>query len=225
MVKPGVTVCITSFNRFDLLCQCLDTFFKFNTYQIEKILIIEDSGILSLKEKILKKYGDKVVLIFNELNIGQVKSIDKLYNLVCTEYIFHIEEDYFFYKKNFIEDSLLILENNININQVWIKGQTLQKNQIDYYLEPKTYEIEKIKYRMVKSPNCGNWCGFSFNAGLRRLLDYKKMFPQGYGIFHNSETPFLSESNCNTEALKFNYRACQLLEGYCDAVQGESTYK
>lgn len=221
-----VTVCITSFNRFELLCKTLDSFFKYNTYPIEKVIVIEDSGLIEMKNKIIDRYGEKIFLIFNNENIGQVKSIDKMYQLVESEYIFHSEDDYEFYKEGFIEDSLKILENFPNINQVWIRGKMLKKDQIDYYLESEIKEIDNLKFRMVKSPNSECWCGFSFNAGLRRTKDYKDMFPNGYSIYHNYENPFLSEVACNNHAIKFNYRACQLLTGYCDTIgEGQSTYK
>ena len=65
-----VTVCITSFNRFELLCKTLDSFFKYNTYPIERVIVIEDSGLIEMKNKIIDRYGEKIFLIFNNENIG-----------------------------------------------------------------------------------------------------------------------------------------------------------
>ena len=40
----GITLVVTSCNRFDLLVQTLNSFFSKNTYNLDKIIIIEDSG-------------------------------------------------------------------------------------------------------------------------------------------------------------------------------------
>lgn len=221
-----VTMCMTSCNRFELLCRTLDTFFECNTYPINKIYVIEDSGNVDVRDKIQKRYGDKIILLFNETNIGQVASIDKMYDLVDTEYIFHCEEDYVFYKSGFIEDSIKILQGIPEINQVWIRKNMLTPSQSSHYLEDEIKDYNSVKYKMVKSPNSQFWCGFSFNAGLRRKSDYLKMFPQGYKIYHNKEMPYLSEVACNTNAMSFGYRACQLMTGYCDTESYEtSSYK
>jgi hypothetical protein len=221
-----VTVCITACNRFELLCRTLDTFFEFNTYPIKNVYVIEDSGKTEVRDKIQERYGNKITLLFNEINLGQVASIDKMYELVDTEYIFHCEEDYIFYKSGFIENSITILDGLPEINQVWIRENMLTKSQSDHYLESEIKDCNGVKYKMVKSPNSQFWCGFSFNAGLKRKSDYIKMFPQGYKIYHNKEMPYLSEVACNTNAMSFGYRACQLMIGYCDTESYEtSSYK
>ena len=220
-----VTVCITSYNRFEFLSQTIDTFLATNTYLIKTIYVIEDSGKVEMRDKILKRYEDKIHLLFNEKNMGQVASIDKMYEVVDTEYIFHCEDDYIFYIPGYIEASVTILDNIPEINQVWIRKNMLSPSQISHYLEPEIKDCQGVKYRMVKCPNSGFWCGFSFNAGLRRKSDYTKMFPNGYREFYNKENPFFSEVACNTHAMKQGYRACQLLKGYCEHQGvGISTY-
>lgn len=64
------TLCITSFNRFDLLKQTVDSFLATNNYPIERIIIIEDSARQDMKNKIENYFGDKIDFIFNEQNIG-----------------------------------------------------------------------------------------------------------------------------------------------------------
>jgi len=221
-----VTVCLTSCNRFDLLCRTIDTFRKFNTYPIKKFYITEDSGVVSMKEKIEARYGDSVTLLFHSSKKGQVASIDEMYSLVDTDYIFHLEDDYTFYRSGFIEDSIKVLENCENINQVWIRGNMLTESQSEHYLEKEILSVDGVKYKMVISPNSGYWCGFSFNAGIRRRSDYTKIFPNGFTPYHNVEEPYLSEVACNKVAMDNGYRACQLMVGYCDTAGYEdSSYK
>ena len=48
--------------------------------------------------------------IFNERRRGQILSIDRLYSTIDTEYIFHCEDDWEFYKKRFAK-KIWILKN------------------------------------------------------------------------------------------------------------------
>ena len=108
-----VTLVITSCGRFDLLEETLDSFFEYYTYPIKKIIITEDSTEGKKLERLISKYNDKnnnFKLIVNETRLGQLKSIDKAYSEVDTEYIFHCEDDWKFLKKGFIEKSMELME-------------------------------------------------------------------------------------------------------------------
>ena len=178
-MKNYVTVTITSTNRPLLLYKTLESFIKFNSYQyIKEIIIIDDSGIKNCNNIVLdlldnSNYNYKI--IYNSKNIGQISTIDKLYSLVTTEYIFHCEEDWEFYKSGFIEISLEILLTNKKIFTVWLRPynnfKVLNNNQ------PIEKKIINNKYRLLKSfkERDNIWCGFTFNPGLRRLKDYKKL--------------------------------------------------
>ena len=69
----------------------------------------EDTNAI-LKKLNSEKWNSRFMLFLNRENIGQNASIDKMYKNVNTEYIFHCEEDWEFYKSGFIEDSLKVLE-------------------------------------------------------------------------------------------------------------------
>lgn len=92
-----VSVVVTSCGRFDLLHRTLRSFYKFNTYPIEELIIIEDS--------------------FD--NKGQIVRIDEAYSRVKTPYIFHLEDDWEFTHGGFIEKSLEILKDPL-VMQVWL---------------------------------------------------------------------------------------------------------
>ena len=69
------------------------------------------------RSKFIPKNYSKTI-IYNETNIGQIKSIDKnIYSLVKTEFIFHCEDDWEFYSYGFIEKSINILSNNLKYLQ------------------------------------------------------------------------------------------------------------
>ena len=224
-MKP-ITVCLTSCNRFDLLKLTLDSFFSLNAHNflIEKFMITEDSGNLEMKQKILNHYGDKVELFFNEKNIGLLASLDNMYAQVQTPYIFHCEDDWFFQgNPHFLKESLDILEDKNDIHQVWLRPI----HTIFTWIEFDLYEtFSGLEYAMIAKPHLGDWCGFSFNPGLRRLSDYKQMFPNGYSEFiFPGKSMVYSEHNCNKIASAQGYRAAILLQSACDHIgQGHSTY-
>lgn len=220
--NSDVTVIISSCGRFDLLEKTLDSFLSWNSYPLKKILISEDSGKLDMKNKILSKYGNTVELIFNETNLGLLKSLDNLYSKVDTKYVFQIEDDWKFSNhKNFIQESKNVLEERKDIHQVWIRIG-IPNDWIENKLEQTS---NNTLYKMVKQDHCGGlWCGFSFNPSLKRLEDYKNMFQNGYNV-HATGSTVQSEYACNLHVRSLGYRAAQLENKVCLHIgDGRSTY-
>lgn len=226
MTSNKITVCLTSCGRFDLLKKTIDSFLSLNQFpdMIEKFIITEDSGKEDMRQKISDTYGDKIEIIFNEVNKGLFKSLDHMYNQVNTNYIFHCEDDWAFQGNSyFLNQSFEILENRPDVHQVWIRPI----NTLPGWVENGSFKTpDGLEYRMMASPHLGDWCGFSFNPGLRRLSDYKRMFPNGYSEFILSDKSIVySEHNCNKIAAQQGYRAAILINGACDHIgQGQSTY-
>lgn len=175
-MEDKVTFVLTSCGRFNFLKKCIDSFFKFNTYPIEKFIIIDNSCGPDTNEiitEIFKNYNCNLQIIINDENIGQVKSIDKAYSNVTTPYIYHCEDDWEFTDYSFIENSIDILkfDNKVtNINTRVrndgekgslhpVKGPYVSENGLNYFI----YELNYLN----------EWHGFSWNPGLRRLSDYK----------------------------------------------------
>ena len=103
-----------------------------------------------------------------------------------------------------MQQSIDILENYENINQVWIRKDIPSQWIND--------EIVDNKFKIVKSPHLLEWCGFSFNPGLRRKSDYNKIFPNGLNAHKISKDIGICELECNNVAKSHNYRAAILLE-------------
>lgn len=163
----NVTVVLTSCGRPDLLKKTIDSFFQNNTYPVKKFIIVEDSGNPSQFD-FLKEYP--VEVIYNPENIGQIKSIVKAYAIVDTEYIFHCEDDWQFYRPGFMEQSMKVLESDPKILQVWIRG--IQDTN-SHPVEPGfKFAQSGIKYKLLKLNYLGKWHGFSFNPGLKRMKNY-----------------------------------------------------
>lgn len=189
--KGEVTLVLTSCNRPNELLPTLTSFFKFNTYPIKKIIIIDDSCISNCINNCLSVIPENIEthVIYNETNLGQIASIDKAYSLVDTEYIFHCEDDWEFYDYGFIEKSMEILSDNEKIFTVWLREY---KNfRVVQNGHPVIDEIHNNKYKLmgVFQERTNIWSGFTFNPGLRRLKDCKLLMP--YSSYKNSK-----ECNC-----------------------------
>lgn len=169
--QSDVTVVLTSCNRPTLLEETLRSFDKFNTYPLHSFIIVEDSGVKGCNDRLKKKYPF-ITWIDNEVNKGQAYSIDLAYSLVRTKYIFHCEEDWQFYRGGFIEDSKKVLERSRHILQVWIRSE---KDTNSHPVEKSIQSASGVKFRYLTTGYLDTWHGFSFNAGLRRLSDYKKI--------------------------------------------------
>lgn len=208
-----ITVCLTSCNRFDLLHRTLTSFFATNTYPIKKFIITEDSTQPEMQRQILANYGDKVELIFNPVNLGIYRSVDNMYNLVDTEYIFHCEDDWQFDgNPNFMQESIDILEERKDVHQIWIRKDAY----VDWVENTLQQTATGVNYKMLKGQFCGEWCGFSHNPGLRRKIDYTQMFPNGYAEFIlPDKRAVFTEENCNLHARKLGYRAATLMNTCC----------
>ena len=119
-----VSLVITSCGRFDLLKKTLDSFFEKNTYPIKKIIITEDSTEGEKLKKLLSKYENREFhIIINKERLGQLKSIDRAYKEVDTEYVFHCEDDWEFLKEGFIEKSMEILEEDPKILLIGLRDK------------------------------------------------------------------------------------------------------
>jgi hypothetical protein len=179
MKDSTVSVVLTSCGRLDLLEQTIDSFFSINTYPITQFILIDDSGkddLLPKLNQLIKKYKLPIELIFNQKNLGQIKSIDIAYEKVTSEYIFHCEDDWSFYKSGFIEDSLNILKEDDSVINVWLRAHS------DTNGHPINYSIKKMTssgfgYYYMETSYLGNWHGFVFNPSLKRVIDCRRFMP------------------------------------------------
>ena len=199
-----IDLVVTTCDRNDLLEKTLRSFVKYNKYPIERMYIRDDSGLKNVYEEIIGLLLTlKLPFPFTVLGveqIGQTESLDRLMRVTTSPYIFHTEEDWEYYKEGFIEKSLTILKNDIQISQVWIRSK-------DDSIMAKVGEkrkIGKVVYNLVKRN--GNSKGWSFNPHLKRKEDYRipysklvtdKLYGEAIiGIYYKSlgfETAWLTE--------------------------------
>lgn len=198
-MEREITFVLTSCGRLDLLEITLDSFFKYNTYPIKRYIITEDSAdpIIFEKCKILnrKKYGDKLEFVFNYEKIGQSKSIDLAYSMVDTEFVFHLEDDYEFYRSGFIERSIDLLDSRPEVLQGWL--QSKKDGQVNS-IAPKVFRTERgTPFRKIhptsfytgrilengEKETVIRYAGFTYRPTLKRISDYHILGKGGYTQF------------------------------------------
>lgn len=173
-----VSFVITSCGRMDLLERTMNSFLNHNTCPIAKYILVEDSADPETRRLIEQRYGGLFdEMIFNERRMGQIESVDAAYARVDTPYIFHCEDDWFFYRRGFIEDSLAVLAHDPSILTVWLR----ELWDASRHNMERTIQVTGggVMFRQVlpKQKKDCTWYGFTFNPGLRRLADYHLVGP------------------------------------------------
>lgn len=165
MQKQPLTIILTSCNRFDLLCDTLDSFFALNKYPYVAFHVHNDSEY-PIPQLVKTRYWDRGITWHEGIKRGLSASWDFLVSKVETEYFFNLEDDWLFLgNQNFISESMYLLE---DYDQVWIR------NKADHN-HPLSNQIGN--YYIVRQH--GDWCGFSFNPGLRKKSKWNQWFPDG----------------------------------------------
>jgi hypothetical protein len=198
-MKREITFVLTSCGRMDLLEQTLDSFFKYNDYPIKRYIITEDSTNPKVFEECERlnqeKYNGKLEFIFNHEKLGQSKSIDKAYSMINTEFVFHLEDDYEFYRAGFIERSIDLLDSRPEVLQGWL--QSKKDGQVNV-IAPKVFKTEKgTPFRKIQPASFYTgrtlengeketvirYAGFTYRPTLKRMSDYYILGSGGYTQF------------------------------------------
>lgn len=193
--SSDVTIVITSCGRFDLLKKTLASLEQFNSYPIKKVIITEDSGKSEVHQCLPQGWEEYCQIFVNTPKLGQLASIDLAYAQIDTQWVFHCEDDWQFYRPGFIEDSMLLLKNDQQALQVWLRSfaHDLQVHSPYVYLGERK-QLDCVVYHELMSHK-EEWQGFSFNPGLRRLLDYKQHAPYQQFAGEKALSRLYSEEN------------------------------
>jgi hypothetical protein len=176
-MPSNITIIVTSCDRHDLLRDTMYSFIQVHCggMRPDHCIVVEDGAapVPQWLQIDFNSYGASLGSIewFNNgFRRGQVASIDRTYSLVTTDYIFHLEDDWHFNEGDFMRESMEILEHYPEIIQVSLRGDTGWHRLI---------ESPPYPFR-IAMPYWGNdWGGLSWNPGLRRLSDYKRIGSYG----------------------------------------------
>ena len=196
----GVTFVLTSCGRFDLLEQTLASFFQYNDAPIARYILVEDSGDEAVRQ-VVAKFPCDIELILNQPKLGQLASIDLAYSSIETPYIFHCEDDWEFTRSGFIQESMRLLEAFEDVVMVALRSP--QDAPPEALEQPLEY-FQGIGFRRMASASRPEWFGMSFNPGLRRLRDYRRV---------GSYTAIGEEKNLSLHYKALGYRMIMLEDG------------
>lgn len=167
------TVVITSCGRFDLLTATLQSLLPRLTGSLAEVLVIEDSGDAQVRE-ILQGISPEIRVIVNEENLGQLRSIDRAYSEVRTDYVFHCEDDWEFYAAPFIEPSFELLDAFPDFSLVSLRPRDELNPKVR---DAPSRQLGEISYFVADPTAHPEYFGYSFNPGLRRMSDYRRVGP------------------------------------------------
>ena len=171
MIEP-YTVTLTSCARFDLLERTLASLLPRLEGPCERIIIGEDSGDCGVLEAIERFRSDAppIHVLLNPRRLGICRNIDRIYAEVETEWIFHCEDDWEFYRSGFIHESFEVMQDD-SISAVNLRD--VAKYQSGYWSPVGD------SYYVATDAVAGRFAGLHFNPGLRRMSDYRTVGPYG----------------------------------------------
>jgi GT2 family glycosyltransferase len=173
----NVTLVLTSCNRLDLLQRTISSMPKNELNSIPKKILIDDSSDVDCFEKLKHEveygYLKDWTLILNYEKLGQPASIDRAYQEVNTDYVFHCEDDWNFSGDDFIQKCLNILDKYDNVLQVTFRKDSPHPVCDEIYEAGSDFEFE------VLIPGYNGWPGFTYNPNIFRFSAYQKIGPIG----------------------------------------------
>ena len=176
-MKKAVTLFITSCGRPELLKKTLDSFVKFITYPITEVILCEDSGINGIVDFVKNILPYPIIFCYNEIRIGQMKTIEKYTQLIKTPYVFHLEDDYEFFDSGFIELSFRILDLDPRISQVLLEDEQHSYPKVEIN-NPLCYKVMTNNPGEITANNGdGPLTVFSWRPSLKRFEIQKLRMP------------------------------------------------
>jgi GR25 family glycosyltransferase involved in LPS biosynthesis len=143
--KNGITLTITTCKRYDLFEKTINSFINCceDIMMIDRFIGIDDNSSTEDRNNMLNKYPFIEWIFKSEYSKGHLKSMNMIIDLVDSEYLIHLEDDWLFYEQmDYISKALNILNqdkviaidnipNNQNINIKQIKQVLFNKNYIE----------------------------------------------------------------------------------------------
>ena len=169
--EDDYTIVVTSCGRFDLLRQTLGSLFAHLDRPAKRVLVIEDSGDESVRAA-LADLDPPIEVIVNNPQLGQMKSLDKVYALVDTPYVFHCEDDWEFFRDGFLAESFALLKARQDVSMVALRP----RSELNPLVRDMPVErLGEIEYFTLDPSLHPEYFSYSFNPGLRRLADLRAL--------------------------------------------------
>lgn len=165
-------VVLTSCGRFDLLRQTVESFLRFADVRPMQFIIVEDSGDDKVRDA-LAGLDFPFEFVINRPALGQDAAIDAGYALVKTPLVFHCEDDWLFFRGDFIRESFYLLEKFPKVSVVFLRGLDERKELRELQIQESDGVLFVLTYPKLHK----QFFGYGYNPGLRRLADYQRVAP------------------------------------------------
>lgn len=171
---PKITVLMTVFNGKKYLKECMDSVLS-QAFKDFEFLIVDDCSTDDSKELIKSYKDDRIRLIENKENLGQVKSLNIGIEHAMGEYIARMDQDDVMIK-NRLKRQLDFLNKNKNISVVGAWGELIDENGVVF----KKYICPIKNEEMIGRVLCG------WNSLMHMSVIFKKDAVISVGKYNES---------------------------------------
>lgn len=224
----NITITQTTCKRYDLFEKTVISFINccLDLNLVHKWIVVDDNSSESDRKKMKEKFPWIEYVMKPIDKAGHSESMNILQNMVTTDYVFHMEDDWKFIKKdNYLTKCKFILDTCENYGQCLlnmnyaedesgfdIKGGIIKQNRLFRYYEHEHYKSEQELNEFTKknegNPTCAYWPHFSLRIGLlkKKVWDVVGKFNLNANHFemeyayryrdHNFKTVFLDNISC-----------------------------
>lgn len=218
MGDRDVTICLTSCGRWELLEKTISSLLShWDGKPPAAFYIHDDSGTINQKlmgelDRFLMRHWQILADWTFTNREGQPQAIDKTYSMVQTPYIFHCEDDWEFYNSGFIADSRSVLEEEPKCACVWIRHPNDRNGHT--VLPGVKLTKQGVRYQQLAHRFKGDWHGFTWSPGLRRLSDYLAMGKFSDMCQWRANDHIIAEKQYNKKYYEAGYVGMTLCRGF-----------
>lgn len=166
-----ITTVLTSCGRFDLLEETVATFA--HHFDVDKIIVAEDSGKAD-EAAVFADGFSEVEMRINAPKLGQLRSIDAVYQTLATPYVLHLEDDWGFTRSICPESVISFLEARPDISVVCIAHRIYAPR---FAKSAHVHHHDGIDYLVWDLDAHPKWFSYSFNPSIARLDLWRECGP------------------------------------------------
>lgn len=179
MIK--VSVCITTYNLESYIAQTLDSILRQETSFDYEVIVGDDFSTDRTREILLQykaQYPDKIVLHFQEKNVGVNRNDYDLIHLAKGEYVAWCDGDDYWLTKDKLQKQVDILDANPEYSCVhthWVDCYECDGTKSNFTIQQKTWERELKGDKYVEHFIAGETTGCRFSSLMYRralILDF-----------------------------------------------------
>jgi hypothetical protein len=171
-VPESVTICVTSCGRLDLLQKTLASFTQFNAGG--KFILSEDSADPEIIKQVRNLFP-QIVVLHDEARTGLMKSIDRIYSKVETDFIFHLEDDWEFDGPVDWLSAIALLNARPEVANINVRKFDEIKPKWRSKSDPLPFE--GVDYQLMRLSSHPEFFAWSPNPGLIRTDLYRTYAP------------------------------------------------